>query len=78
MTDEVHFLADISPDFPILQPHHPDKHPSQHSIFKIDKLPPIHSIAGKVVVLAGLTNNIYFHYQDSCLLHILTAPLLFP
>jgi capsular polysaccharide biosynthesis protein len=63
MTDEVHFLADISPDFPILQPHHPDKHPSQHSIFKIDKLPPIHSIAGKVVVLAGLTNNIYFHWM---------------
>ena len=61
--NESHFLADISPDFPILQPHHPDKHPSQHSIFKVDKLPPIHSITGKVVVLAGLTNNIYFHWM---------------
>lgn len=63
MTDESHFLGDLSPYFPILSPNHPDKHPSQHPILSSKKLPPIHFIDGKVVVLAGLTNNIYFHWM---------------
>jgi hypothetical protein len=41
MTDESYFLADVSPHFPILIPHHPDKHPNQHPILSIQKLPPI-------------------------------------
>jgi tetratricopeptide (TPR) repeat protein len=63
LTDESHFLADISPDFPILSPNHPDKHPRNHAIFSIEHLPPIHFIEGNVAVLAGLTNNIYFHWM---------------
>ncbi|MBD2570976.1 tetratricopeptide repeat protein [Anabaena lutea] len=63
MTDESHFLADISPDFPILSPNHPDKNPSQHAVFSVQKLPPIHLLEGTVAVLAGLANNIYFHWM---------------
>ncbi|MEA5580555.1 tetratricopeptide repeat protein [Nodularia harveyana UHCC-0300] len=63
MTDESHFLADISPYFPILSPNHPDKHPSQHPILAMQKLPPIHFIEGKVAILAGLTNHVYFHWM---------------
>ncbi|MBD2664384.1 tetratricopeptide TPR_2 [Richelia sinica FACHB-800] len=63
MTDPSHFLADISPDYPILSPQHPDKHPSHHGVFAINKLPPIHKIEGKVAVLAGLSNHVYFHWM---------------
>lgn len=61
--NESHFLADISPYFPILSPNHPDKHPSQHPILSMQKLPPVHFISGKVAVLAGLTNHVYFHWM---------------
>ncbi len=63
IVDESYFLADISPDFPILSPNHPDKNPCNHAIFSIEHLPAIQFIEGNVVVLAGLTNNIYFHWM---------------
>ncbi|WP_353932382.1 tetratricopeptide repeat protein [Okeanomitos corallinicola TIOX110] len=63
IVDESHFLGDISPHFPILSPNHPDQHPSQHPILATQKLPPIHFIDGKVAVLAGLTNHVYFHWM---------------
>ncbi|MBS9388984.1 MAG: hypothetical protein HEQ33_08835 [Dolichospermum sp. WA123] len=47
-TDESHFLADISPDFPILSPNHPDKNPRNHAIFSIEHLPPIHFREGNL------------------------------
>ncbi|GET42081.1 glycosyltransferase 61 family protein [Microseira wollei] len=56
-------LGDISPDFPVLSPGHPDKHPSKHSIFSVGKLPPIQRIDGTVAVLAGLLNDTYFHWM---------------
>lgn len=56
-------LGDISPDFPVLSPGHPDKHPSKHSIFSEGKLPPIQRIDGTVAVLAGLLNDTYFHWM---------------
>jgi hypothetical protein len=48
ITDESHFLADISPDFPILSPNHPDKNPRNHAIFSIEHLPPIHFREGNL------------------------------
>lgn len=62
ITDDNKILADISPEFPILSPGHPDKHPSKHSIFNLGKLPPIHTINSNVAVLSGLFNNGYFHW----------------
>ena len=56
-------LGDISPDFPVLSPGHPDKHPSKHSIFSVGNLPPIQKIDGTVAVLAGLLNDTYFHWM---------------
>ncbi len=63
LTNEQHFLGDISPEFPLLSPGHPAKHPSQHSILSQGKLPPIHNINGRVAVLAGLSNSVYFHWM---------------
>lgn len=63
MTDESHFLGDLSPYFPILSPNHPDKHPSQHPMLLTKKLPSLHFIDGRVAVLAGLRNDIYFHWM---------------
>ncbi|TAE59192.1 MAG: DUF563 domain-containing protein [Nostocales cyanobacterium] len=63
MTDQWHFLGDLSPYYPILSPQHPAKHPSQHPILSTPKLPSIHFIEGKVAVLTGLTNHVYFHWM---------------
>jgi tetratricopeptide (TPR) repeat protein len=63
ITSDNKLLADISPDYPILSPDHPDKHPSNHSIFSVEKLPPARNINGAVAVLSGLSNDIYFHWM---------------
>jgi tetratricopeptide (TPR) repeat protein len=55
-------LPDLSPDFPILSPGHPDKHPSRHAIFTTEALPPVQRIKGTVAILSGLFNNAYFHW----------------
>ncbi len=62
ITPDNQLLADVSPDFPVLSPGHPDKHPSKHLIFSSGKLPPVHSIDGTVAVLSGLLNDVYFHW----------------
>ncbi|HEY9601657.1 MAG TPA: tetratricopeptide repeat protein, partial [Allocoleopsis sp.] len=63
ITSDNQLLGDVSPDFPVLSPGHPDKHPSKHSIFSIAKLPPPERIDGTVVVLSGLSNDVYFHWM---------------
>lgn len=63
ITSDHKLLADVSPDFPVLSPGHPDKHPSRHSIFSLGKLPPVQSIDGTVAVLSGLLNDVYFHWM---------------
>ncbi len=35
ITSDNKLLADVSPDFPVLSPGHPDKHPSKHSILSL-------------------------------------------
>ncbi|AUC60792.1 TPR repeat domain protein [Cyanobacterium sp. HL-69] len=62
ITHDNYLLGDISPESPALSPNHPDKHPSYHSLLKSSSLPPVTMIKGRVVVLAGLLNNIYFHW----------------
>jgi len=63
ITENNRFLADLSPDFPILSPRHPDKHPSRHSILSLKTLPEIEDFAGNIAVLSGLSNDIYFHWM---------------
>jgi tetratricopeptide (TPR) repeat protein len=62
-TSDNKLLGDVSPDFPILSPGHPDKHPSKHSIFSLDELPNPITIEGKVAILASLFNDAYFHWM---------------
>ncbi|NCO76305.1 MAG: DUF563 domain-containing protein [Cyanobacteria bacterium] len=62
MTEENYLMGNLSPESPALSPNHPDSHPSKHSILKTNFLPPIQQIEGKVIVLAGLLNKIYFHW----------------
>jgi tetratricopeptide (TPR) repeat protein len=56
-------LGDLSPESPILEPGHPDRHPSKHSILSLEKLPYCHQIDGTVAVLSGLLNDVYFHWM---------------
>ncbi|NJR64979.1 MAG: tetratricopeptide repeat protein [Leptolyngbyaceae cyanobacterium CRU_2_3] len=63
LTAENRLLGDLSPEFPLLSPGHPDQHPRQHSLFSLDPLPPVQYLNGTVVVLAGLTNDMYFHWM---------------
>ncbi|NER22239.1 MAG: tetratricopeptide repeat protein [Symploca sp. SIO1C2] len=63
ITADNQLLGDLSPEFPILSPGHPEQHPSKHSIFSLGKLPPIQRIEGTVAILAGLLNDLYFHWM---------------
>jgi tetratricopeptide (TPR) repeat protein len=63
ITSDNQLLADLSPDFPVLSPGHPDKYPSNHLIFSSEKLPPVQYIDGTVAVLSGLLNDVYFHWM---------------
>jgi tetratricopeptide (TPR) repeat protein/capsular polysaccharide biosynthesis protein len=63
MTANNQLIADLSPDFPVLSPGHPDKDSSKHAIFTVGKLPSVQRIEGTVAVLAGLLNNVYFHWM---------------
>jgi tetratricopeptide (TPR) repeat protein len=56
-------LGDLSPEFPLLSPGHPDRHPSLHSLFAVEKRSPRQSLDGMIAVLSGLTNDMYFHWM---------------
>jgi tetratricopeptide (TPR) repeat protein len=63
ITPDHQFLADLSPEFPILSPNHPDAHPRHHSLLKRSQLTGSKQIEGTVAVLASLQNNLYFHWM---------------
>ncbi|MBF2084280.1 tetratricopeptide repeat protein [Thermoleptolyngbya sp. C42_A2020_037] len=56
-------MRDLSVEFPLLTPGHPAWLTRQHWVFSAQKLPPAEEISGTVAVLAGLSNNIYFHWM---------------
>ncbi|WP_205369747.1 tetratricopeptide repeat protein [Thermoleptolyngbya sp. PKUAC-SCTB121] len=56
-------MRDCSAEFPLLTPGHPDLLARQHWVFSSQKLPPIERLSGTVAVLAGVSNNIYFHWM---------------
>lgn len=56
-------MRDLSVEFPLLTPGHPDLLTRQHWVFSAQKLPPIERLSGSVAVLAGLSNNVYFHWM---------------
>jgi tetratricopeptide (TPR) repeat protein len=57
-----YLLGDLSVEFPLLSPFHPDKHPSLHSA-RFRDLPPVEPVTGTVAVLSGLTDDMYFHWM---------------
>ncbi|MBE9224304.1 tetratricopeptide repeat protein [Phormidium sp. LEGE 05292] len=63
ITSDNQLLGDISPQFPVLSPGHPDNHPSKHSIFSLSKLPHLEKLNETVAILAGLLNDTYFHWM---------------
>jgi tetratricopeptide (TPR) repeat protein len=63
ITPDGKILGDLSPEFPIFSPGHPDNHPSHHSILKQTQLPPIQAIEGTVAILSGLLDDVYFHWM---------------
>lgn len=63
ITPDGKILGDLSPETPFLSPGHPDNHPSRHSLLQIPTLSPPEYIDAKVAVLAGVLNDIYFHWM---------------
>lgn len=63
LTPDNVLLGDLSADFPILSPGHPAQHPRRHPLLAKAKLPPPTPIQGKVAVLSGLLNDVYFHWM---------------
>jgi hypothetical protein len=55
-------LGDLSVEFPLLSPGHPDQHPRLHSA-RSRQFPPMHPIPGTVAVLSGLADQMYFHWM---------------
>jgi len=62
-TADGQLLGDLSPEFPLLSPGHPDKHPRYHSTLLTQKSSPVQQIDGTVAVLSGLTDDMYFHWM---------------
>ncbi|MBD1910776.1 MULTISPECIES: glycosyltransferase 61 family protein [unclassified Leptolyngbya] len=58
-----HILGDVSPFSPILSPGHPDAHPSRHPLLRRATLPAPQKIDGRVAILSGLSNSVYFHWM---------------
>ena len=56
-------LGDLSAFSPILSPGHPAAHPSQHPVLQVSGLPELSVVDGTVAVLAGLSDNVYFHWM---------------
>ena len=61
LTSDRHLLRDLSPEFPLLSPGHPDHLARSHALFTAN-LPPVQTLDGPIVVLAGLSNDMYFHW----------------
>ncbi len=61
LTGDRHLLSDLSPEFPLLSPGHPDHLARQHALFTAN-VPPVQRIDGTIAVLAGLSNDMYFHW----------------
>lgn len=57
------FLPELSPEFPIFSPGHPDNHPSRHSTLRCAGLPPIEKMNGSIAILSSLQNHLYFHWM---------------
>ena len=61
LTGDRQLLGDLSPEFPLLSPGHP-RDLSRHARFRADG-PPVQPIDGTIAILAGLGNNMYFHWM---------------
>lgn len=61
LTASNQLVGELSPEFPLLSPGHPDQHPQYHSIFT-RTLTPVQPIEGTIAILSGLTNDMYFHW----------------
>lgn len=65
-TADRQLLGDLSPEFPLLSPGHPDRHPKYHSSLLqpcFRSAPkPVQKVNGTVAVIAGLANDMYFHW----------------
>ncbi|MCS7146826.1 MAG: glycosyltransferase 61 family protein [Geminocystis sp.] len=62
ITKDGYLIGDLSPEFPIFSPNHPDNYPSKHSLLKVNYLSPLQKIRGRVLVLTGLVSDNYFHW----------------
>lgn len=62
LTEDNYLIGDLSPESPALSPNHPDSHPSKHSFLKTPIFPEKQRIKGRILVLIGLLNNVYFHW----------------
>lgn len=63
IAEDNQFLPEISPEFPIFSPGHPDNHPSQHSILRCAGLLPVEKVDGSIAILSSLQNHLYFHWM---------------
>lgn len=63
ITPDNYLLADVSRDYPGFLPGCTKHDVKKHSVFSLESFPPLKQIEGSVVVLSGLSGNVYFHWM---------------
>ena len=63
MTPDNYLLGDLSRHYPWFLPECPYQERKEHSIFKLDDVPPLEKIEGKVAILSGLAGHVYYHWM---------------
>jgi tetratricopeptide (TPR) repeat protein/capsular polysaccharide biosynthesis protein len=63
MTPDNYLLGDLSRYYPWFLPPCPYQPKTNHTIFKLERLPDLTKLKGKVAVLSGLAGHVYYHWM---------------
>ena len=63
MTPDDYLLGDLSRYYPWFLPPCPYQPKIDHTIFKLERLPDLTKLEGKVAVLSGLAGHVYYHWM---------------
>jgi len=63
ITPDNYLLGDLSRDYPWFLPECPYQERTDHTLYSLERLPPVEEIQGKVALLSGLAGHVYYHWM---------------
>ena len=63
ITPDGYLLGDLSRYYPWFLPNCPYKYKTNHILYKLESLPPLTKLDGKVAILSGLAGHVYYHWM---------------